>query len=62
MTCSSCNGDGVVPSQSGNNTVTCPACRGTGEVPIIDCPECGAQFSSKEAFRSHAREQHGAGR
>ena len=61
MTCPRCGGDGVVASESGNNTVTCPRCGGTGEIPIIDCPQCGQQFSTREAFRAHAREAHGAG-
>ncbi len=34
----------------------------TSGTPIIDCPECGAQFTSKEAFRTHARNEHGAGK
>jgi uncharacterized C2H2 Zn-finger protein len=26
------------------------------------CPDCGAEFTDREAFRKHARDQHGAGK
>jgi uncharacterized C2H2 Zn-finger protein len=26
------------------------------------CPECGETFTSRESFRKHAREKHGAGK
>jgi molecular chaperone DnaJ len=44
-TCTTCNGQGAVRSQSGFFTVerTCPTCQGRGQVISDPCPNCGGQ-------------------